>query len=277
MHLARVTWLLFLAACTPTGGGADASADASTCEPACGLFGRPNQHTGLTSEQCAPFCVSDAGTFVSPDYDAAFVKSLVTDWVLAQPYAPLAADPYADAAAPPGDPPGTLCAVLPGPPATPRTYTLVTYPSDAAARAAGAEPTHYGRCGLCSPLADLAVYIGTPNLTSPVRACGIQALSDGGDPADVACLEALGFDEPCADIWAYNTDHTRASCFDTCIAALTAPYNEPDGALNPCLACDESQSGPVFKAVAGRTRRNSGLADAICRPCSDVKPIVHSY
>ncbi len=111
-----------------------------------------------------------------------------------------------------------------------------------------------------------------------MRACGIQALSsDGGVDADVACLEGLGFDEPCADIWAYNTQNTRASCFDTCIANLTAPYNEPDGSLNPCLACDESTSGPVFKAVAGRTRRNSGIADAICRPCSDVRPLVHAY
>jgi hypothetical protein len=39
----------------------------------------------------------------------------------------------------------------------------------------------------------------------------------------------------------------------------------------------EVQSGPVFKAVAGRTRRNSGLPNALCRPCSEVTPLEHSY
>jgi hypothetical protein len=58
---------------------------------------------------------------------------------------------------------------------------------------------------------------------------------------------------------------------------VTAPYNAPDGAINDCLQCDEDQSGPVFKSVAGRTRRNSGIPNAICRPCSDVQPLVHAY
>lgn len=45
----------------------------------------------------------------------------------------------------------------------------------------------------------------------------------------------------------------------------------------PCIQCDEDRSGPVFKIVAGRTRRNSGLPNAICRPCSEVQPLVHDY
>jgi hypothetical protein len=36
-------------------------------------------------------------------------------------------------------------------------------------------------------------------------------------------------------------------------------------------------SGPVFKAVAGRTRRNTGIASALCRPCSEVRPLLHDY
>jgi hypothetical protein len=44
-----------------------------------------------------------------------------------------------------------------------------------------------------------------------------------------------------------------------------------------CLLCGETQSGPVFKAVAGRTRRNSGLPKALCRPCSEVRPLVRAY
>ncbi len=51
----------------------------------------------------------------------------------------------------------------------------------------------------------------------------------------------------------------------------------PDGSLSPCIACDEDKSGPVFKAVAGRTRRNSGIPNAICRPCDQVQPLVHDY
>ena len=54
-------------------------------------------------------------------------------------------------------------------------------------------------------------------------------------------------------------------------------YHTPDGALNPCIQCDEDESGPVFKAVAGRTRRNSGLASALCRPCESVASVTHQY
>jgi hypothetical protein len=72
--------------------------------------------------------------------------------------------------------------------------------------------------------------------------------------------------------------HTARSGEAThCFTRLSDPYNTPDGALDPCLACDEDMSGPVFKEVAGRTRRNSGLANAICRPCSEVQPLVHAY
>ena len=62
-----------------------------------------------------------------------------------------------------------------------------------------------------------------------------------------------------------------------CMADLDAPYNNADGSLNDCLQCDEDESGAVFKAVAGRTRRNTGLASSICRPCSEVKPLIHDY
>lgn len=213
--------------------------------------------------------------FAPPDYDAAFIAGL-SGWQLTTPYPALTADPYASPA-PPDDPPDAVCGVLPGAPASPRPYSLVTYPSEAAARAAGASPTHFGHCGVCSPLADLAVYMRENDLTAPVRACGLAALGDGGDAADLACLEQLGFDEPCAQAWAYNTAHTRSVCIGPCLALLSAPYQDPDGGLNACLACDENESGPVFKAVAGRTRRNSGLPNALCRPCSEVRPLVHSY
>jgi len=85
----------------------------------------------------------------------------------------------------------------------------------------------------------------------------------------------LGFSEPCAQIWAFNAATTRSACLDVCLAALDDAYHLPDGSLNACLACDEEQSGPVFKAVAGRTRRNSGIPVAICRPPEQVSALRH--
>lgn len=132
------------------------------------------------------------------------------------------------------------------------------------------------RAGLCSTLEDLAVYIEKPDLTEPVRACGLMYPS--GPAADhIACLRALGFTEPCAQIWYFNTVHTREACLGPCLLALEAPYNNPDGTLNECLQCDEIESGAVFRAVAGRTRRNTGVPSAMCRPCSEVERLVHRY
>jgi len=260
----------------PTGCRSSDSA-APAPDPCTILFGVPNDQTGLGPDQCRPSCACDGSVFAPPAYDGAFTQALLDDWQLASPFPSLAADPYASPA-PAEDPPGTVCGVLPqgSPGAKPRAYALVTYPSIDAAKAAGAAVTHFGHCGVCSPLVDLAVYMRNDDLTAPVRSCGLMPAVDGGD-ADVACLQALGFDLPCAQIWAYNTAKTKRACLATCIANLRTPYNLPDGALNPCLQCDEDQSGPVFKAVAGRTRRNTGVPNAICRPCSEVTPLVHAY
>jgi hypothetical protein len=262
-----------LAACrTGAVPAADAGVDSCTV-----LFGNPIDATGLTSSQCRPQCGCNGPLFQPPAYDPAFIQSLVDDWRLATPLAPLASDPYANPV-PPDDPPGTVCAVLPvGDGGSPALYDLVTYSSAAEATRAGAYVTHSGHCGVCSTLTDLAVYMRNNDLGRSVRACAFATgPPDGGDP-DLACLLLLGFDFPCAQIWQYNTAHTRSVCLQPCVANFTAPYNQPDGTLNPCLQCDEDRSGPVFKAVAGRTRRNSGVPDAICRPCSQVPPIVHRY
>ena len=267
---------LALDACKGDDGGAatDAGAVADSCAI---LFGNPNAQTGLGPDQCQPQCSCGGALFVPPVYSAAFIESLVDDWQLATPYPPLTSNPY-DAPAPPDDPEATVCAVLPNPPAGqgPRTYTLVTYASSEAASAAGASITHFGHCGVCSTLANLAVYMRENDLTAPVRACGLMPSVDGGN-ADVTCLEQLGFDLPCAQAWAYDTNNTRNVCIGTCLTTLNDPYNLPDGALSPCIECDEVMSGPVFKSVAGRTRRNSGLPNAICRPCDQVQPLVHDY
>ncbi len=91
--------------------------------------------------------------------------------------------------------------------------------------------------------------------------------SDAGDAGDAgsapASCRTMLFGRPAA-----RTGLGEAEC---------QPYQLPDGALNPCLQCDEDRSGPVFKAVAGRTRRNTGIASALCRPCDEVSPLVHRY
>ena len=239
------------------------------------LFGRPAPLTGLTDAQCRPQCNCGGNVYAPPTYDAAFIQALVDGWRMEIPFPVITSDPYA-APLPADDPPDTVCAVLPtgAADAVPRTYRLVTYASETEARAAGARPTHFGHCGVCSTLENLAVYMRVNDLTEPVRACGI---ANPALDADVTCLRGLGFDLPCAQIWAYNTAHTRAACFAPCISTLNQPYQLPDGTLNACIQCDETQSGAVFKAVAGRTRRNSGLPNALCRPCSEVRPLVHAY
>lgn len=269
--------------CTRSGVDASPAPESSTdggAEGPCrALFGNPNAQTGLSADECRPECTCGATVFLPPTYGAAFVQSLVDDWQLATPYPPLTSDPYADASTVPADPDGTVCAVLPkgGAGPRPRLYDLVTYPSMQAAGDAGASVTHFGRCGVCSTLANLAVYMRENDLTAPVRTCGLTANGDGGGNGDVGCLQQLGFDLPCAQAWAYDTDNTRRACLGVCLSALGQPYNLEGGALNPCLQCDEEQSGPVFQRVAGRTRRNSGLPNAICRPCSEVRALVHSY
>lgn len=253
-------------ASTADSAGADATGSDASCAGS-GLFGAPSSNTGLTAEQCGPRC----GCFVPRAWDADTL-ALLRSRVLDDPPAAPAVDPYEVATldvAPAPD--GSVCAVLPG---AQGHYRLQTFADANLAADAGGFVTHAGRCGLCSSLADLAVYAGTPDLTAPVRNCGLVGIGEG-HAANVACLEKLGFSPPCAAIWAWNTHHTRTVCLDVCLANLKASHHLPDASLNPCIACDETQSGPVFKAVAGRTRRNSGLASALCRPCATVAPIAH--
>lgn len=253
--------VLWLMAC-----GAE-RADTGTCAPATPFFGLPNEATGLGADQCGPSCGCGASLFSPSELDADALRA----WTLLEPYARIDADPYAS-------PPDTaidedaVCAVIP----EAAGYRLRDFPSAGAATAAGAVPTHTGVCGVCSTLADLAVYASTPELTAPVRDCGLQNLS-GTREDHVACLVALGFTGACADIWYYNTVHTSEACGPVCLAKLYAPYNLPTGELNACLQCDEDESGPVFAAVAGRTRRNTGVPSTICRPCEEVRPIDHDY
>lgn len=255
--------------------------EAPRCEDGPKLFGRPSGITGLSAEQCAPTCNcgEEGETWTAPEYSQDEIAALL-EWKLENPPEELLEDPYLL-----GDPAEVdeeqVCAVMKES-VEERRYRLETFKSPEAAIAAGGHITHTGPCARCSSLEDLAVYLGRPDLTDPVRACGTANLPPEDDlyakkDAHIECLLELDFTLPCAQIWYYNTLNTRLACIDSCIALLGAPHHNPDGSLNECIQCDEDISGPVFKAYAGRTRRNTGMASELCRPCSETFPIEHYY
>lgn len=270
-------WLSIYAAAFISCGGEEAP----RCENGPTLFGRPSAMTGLTSDQCAPSCScgAEGKVWTAPEYSADEVAALL-EWKLENPPDELLSDPYllGEPETRTGD---EVCAVMKDS-MDKRRYRLESFESPEAAIASGGHITHTGPCGLCSSLADLAVYLGRPDLTDPVRACGAQNLPPAEDlyakrDEHIACLLELDFTLPCAQIWYYNTLNTRLACIDSCIALLGAPHHNPDGSLNECIQCDEDISGPVFKAYAGRTRRNTAMASELCRPCEEVFPIEHDY
>ena len=149
------------------------------------------------------------------------------------------------------------------------SYSASTYASEAAAAATGAVVTHMGACGVCSNAQDLAVYLSLFDMTAPGKKCGAKGLVSTS--WGVRCWTDLGMTEACAKIWVYDAIHDSKECGLTCAEHLNAPYNlPPDCRLNSCLQCDEDRAGPNFKTFAGRTRRRSGLASAIQRPCASV-------
>jgi hypothetical protein len=250
-------------------GCGDDAVDTGACDY---LFGDPNDSTGLTSRVCRPekTCEGQAA-FIPPDYGEADFAALRSR-TLVDPPSLLPASPYDDASLVPDT--SGVCAVLTDP-SVPDGYRLETFPDAAAAEAGGGVVTHESACGACSSLQDLAVYLETPDLGDPVRECALIELGDN-PAATLACIVDLGFTETCAQIWAFNSSNTRNSCLIECLDALDEPNHLPDGGLNACLACDEESSGPVFKAVAGRTRRNSGIPSAICRPADTVESLLHT-
>ncbi|MCH2108215.1 MAG: hypothetical protein MK135_02715 [Polyangiaceae bacterium] len=257
-------------ACSENGSEKPSEAKTPACEK---LFGLPNQNSGVDESLCEPQCSTCANetTFRYQDYTSNDLSQL-RGATLLNPGELLQEDPFANPENFPREE-EKFCAILVQ---TEDSYELKTFDSEEEAKLAGAQITHHGACGACSSLQDLATYIEWDDLTGPVRQCGITNF--GGSIAEIAeCISALGFTPICSEIWAYNTQHTRNVCLQECLDALDAPYLLEDGSLNPCIQCDEEKSGPVFKAVSGRTRRNSGLPTALCRPCESIAPVHHVY
>ena len=237
-----------------------------------GLYGMPNEKSGVEAGLCSPVCSCTSGEF-APVYDKAFIDGL-REWTLLEPPSELTEDPYASPEKYPRRD-DEFCAVMVVNRAQ-KTYRLETFKTLEELEAAGGNITHSGACGVCSSLGTLALLIEFPDQTEPVRQCGMMGLT--GDIEKVTqCLQELGYERPCAQINAYNTFNTRELCGSICMPLLNAPYQNPDGTLNACLQCDEDQSGDIFRAVAGRARRNSGVAAELCRPCELMTHIIHRY
>lgn len=162
-------------------------------------------------------------------------------------------------------------------------YELRGFESAGAATAGGFTVTHQGRCGSCSTLKDLAIYLSTPDLTTPARQC---ARRFGMSGRKQCYEEVIGLTPYCAESWAYNARYTKQQCLGVCIGDygfINLLFNRypgsnmsESGQLRPCLQCDEEKSGPGFKYSAGRTRRNSGIESAIPRAESEIYPVDHS-
>lgn len=163
------------------------------------------------------------------------------------------------------------------------SYELRRFDSSPEAEESGFIVTHQGRCGSCSTLEDLAIYLSVPDLTTPARHCTRRF----GINSKKQCFqERIGFTPYCSESWAYNASNTRRECLGTCISdygffnllfrRYPGPNTDDNGQLRSCLRCDEEMSGPGFKYSAGRTRRNSGIQSAIKRTESEIFPVDHS-
>ena len=231
------------------------------------MFGLPISTTGLDTSLCKPYC--ECKNFVSRDFTNEQIATLRT-WTLSNPYSELTSNPYDEPVAAADS---MVCAVIVEDLAQ-KIYRLESFPNVESVDDADAILTHHDACGYCSTLKDFAVYAENRDVGDDVRTCMLNNLLEPFDTL-VSCLQEIGFTKPCAQIWAYNGRHTQQNCFQVCISDTI--YHLPDGSLSPCLQCDEDISGPIFKAEAGRTRRNTGLASSICRPCAEVEPVEHNY
>ena len=241
-------------------------------DPSCeGLYGEPNMNTGLSTDVCFAR-IEGNETWTTSVWDTAAIAQL-RSWTLENPPTVLTEDPYEGTVdlQPEQD---ALCAVML---AGELSYRLETFESVTAAEAAGGIVTHGGACGACSSLEDLAAYVETPDQTGPVRQCALDNLGGALEELDDCIQAAMGFTPPCGRIYAYSVLNSARECRSLCFEHLDSPYNEEDGSLNPCLQCDDDNSGAVFKVVAGRTRRTTGVPAAICRPCETIWRVDHRY
>jgi len=156
-------------------------------------------------------------------------------------------------------------------------YNIKQFDTRFEAESQGWNVTHQGKCGACSNLHDLTIFL-THDLTVEARSCGFKMVWSRKNALN--CMKkTIGFTDSCAQIWFDNAEHSKNECFTICMWAWITkkPNNNPDGTLNDCLQCDEDKSGTIFKYFSGRSRRNSGLISEIQRPGDTVYDLQQCY
>ena len=151
-----------------------------------------------------------------------------------------------------------------------RAYTLQDYPSEEQATADGARITHSGPCGQCSSLQNLAIYIQHPDLTDPVRECGIKGMLEG-DQANIQCLMDIGFDLPCAEIWLQHAAHPGGLFGGMHVLVGGTPPH--DGWKPQCLhPMRRGQIRARLQGCRGKNPKELRTAVGLCRPCDSRLP-----
>ena len=218
-----------------------------------------------------------SASFSPPSYNESVWSSFASKTLL-NPLPALVKDPYLDSCFS-TEWPDTVCAVVYPDKQDRSHYRLENFENAAEAEAAGGFVTHSNPCGYCSSLQDLSVYMKYPDLTGPARKCAIKGLFV--ESWGLECLADIGFTDGCSKIWLLDSRNTRRECFSICVWEWIwgVPSNvEPDSQiLSECIECDEVKSGPIFKVVAGRNRRNSGLKSSINRPNEEIYEVYHYY
>ena len=158
------------------------------------------------------------------------------------------------------------------------SYELKTFESKLKAEQNLHVVTHYGTCGVCSTLQDLATYILNTDMTSIGIDCAFRGLANITD--GIQCYKNVGYTNDCSVAWLTTSFLTNIHCGNICRehAVLKKPNNKPNSPnceLADCILCDEINTGPFFKKYAARTRRNSGLTSLIVRNCTEIITLKH--
>ncbi|CAM9772234.1 unnamed protein product [Chrysoparadoxa australica] len=154
----------------------------------------------------------------------------------------------------------------------------VSYPSYEAAVGDNANVVQCGKCGQCSTDHDIGIMRATrETLTGTATRCAVTYALAGARVSSNCMRRLVGFSPPCQQCWDENIRCTYEACRRICFRWKTRPWTFPplpEGALDPCLQCDEDVCGPAFKACSGATRRRLGVISDINRADSEICPYV---
>jgi hypothetical protein len=155
-------------------------------------------------------------------------------------------------------------------------YELKNFNSKEEAEANKFTVTHQGRCGVCSNLNDLAVYLEDDSLKK-VGKCGL--LASISKSLSTKCHLNLGYTLPCAEISIYQSLNSIKYCSWICVVESLKfnPLFNPDGSPGKCMQCDKEHSDDLYRYFAGRTRRNSGIESFIKRSKDELYNMTHCY